>query len=254
MTAVGVVTRGTTSLRRLRRADRWLLDTHPGLVRTGDLLAVDLGYGAVPVTTTTLHSRLRAVNRSVTVVGLEIDPTRVAAATAWAVPGLRFEHGGFELAGLRPHLVRAFNVLRQYDESEVAAAWSMMTRPLLPGGLVIDGTCDEGGRLGAWVTLDRAGPRALTLALDPHVTPSAVAARLPKALIHHNVAGQAVHRLLRDLDRQWASAASVGVFSPRQRVVRAIHGLVALGWPVLDGPSRWRRAELTLPWSAIRPS
>ncbi len=38
-------------------------------------------------------------------------------------PGLDFRRGGFELAGLRPVLVRAMNVLRQYDESEVDGAW-----------------------------------------------------------------------------------------------------------------------------------
>jgi hypothetical protein len=57
----------------------------------------------------------------------------------------------------------------------------------------------------------------LTLALDPFVAPSSVAARLPKARIHHNVDGEPVHRLLADLDTHWRRSASFGVFSPRQR-------------------------------------
>ena len=253
MKTVGVVTRGTTSVRRLRRVERWLLGTYPALLRRPDLLAVDLGYGAVPVTTTSLHARLREVNPTATVVGLEIDPARVQAAAAWASPGLRFERGGFELAGLRPHVVRAFNVLRQYDESDVSAAWSLMARALAPGGVVVEGTCDESGRLGAWVALDGAGPRSLTLALDPRLPPSAVAARLPKALIHHNQEGEAIHRLLTDLDAQWRRLAGLGVFSPRQRVAAAVRALGGLGWSLLDGPSRWRRAELTVPWDAVAP-
>lgn len=254
MTPVGVVTRGTTARRRLRRPDRWLLDCHPGLLRTPELLIVDLGFGEVPVTTAYLHALVRAANPSARVVGLEIDPARVQAAQSWTAPGLAFECGGFELAGHRPHVVRAFNVLRQYAESDVPSAWALMRSALAPGGIIVEGTCDENGRLGAWVTLDAEGPRALTLALDPLLPPAAVAARLPKALIHRNVPGERVHQLLADLDDQWHRCASIGVFSPHQRVVAAVRGLVSGGWPVADGPSRWRRGEVTLAWAAVRPS
>ena len=41
-------------------------------------------------------------------------------------PWLAFQRGGFELAGLRPVLVRAMNVLRQYPLEDVAPAWSAM--------------------------------------------------------------------------------------------------------------------------------
>ena len=43
-------------------------------------------------------------------------------------------------------VVRAFNVLRQYDVESVPEAWSEMTARLAPGGLILDGTCDELGR------------------------------------------------------------------------------------------------------------
>ena len=61
-------------------------------------------------------------------------------------------------------LVRAFNVLRQYDESEVADAWQTMTAALAPGGVLVEGTCDELGRLASWLLIDADGPRTLTLA------------------------------------------------------------------------------------------
>jgi hypothetical protein len=251
---VGVITRGTTAHRRLRRPDRWLLETHPALVRTPNLLVVDLGFGAVPVTTTALCAQLRSINRTATVVGLEIAPDRVQAAQRWAGEHLRFERGGFELAGHRPHLVRAFNVLRQYDEVDVGPAWAVMRQAVATGGLVLEGTCDEGGRLGSWVTLDADGPRSVTLALDLRREPGAVSARLPKALIHRNVPGEAVHRLLGELDELWRRNAGLAVFSPRQRMVATARGLVEAGWPVLDGPARWRRGELTLPWRVVRPA
>ena len=254
MRPVGVITRGTTAQRRLRRFDRWLVETHPGLIRTPNLLAVDLGFGSVPITTTAMYAQLRAVNPTATVIGLEIDADRVEAARRWTSGHLRFERGGFELAGHRPHLVRAFNVLRQYDEAVVPPSWALMSGALAAGGLVVEGTCDESGRLGAWVSLDAEGPHALTLALDPRRAPSAVAARLPKALIHRNVPGEGVHGLLRELDQHWHRSAALAVFSPRQRMVATIRALAEAGWPVQDGPSRWRRGELTVPWRMLRPA
>ena len=254
MRPVGVITRGTTTQRRLRRVDRWLVETRPGVVRTPNLLAVDLGFGAVPVTTASLCAQLRTVNPTTTVIGLEIDEERVESARRWTTAHLRFERGGFELAGHRPHLVRAFNVLRQYDEGDVSPSWALMSQGLADGGLVVEGTCDESGRLGSWVSLDADGPRCLTLALDLRRAPGAVAARLPKALIHRNVPGEGIHLLLRDLDDQWERNAALAVFSPRQRMVAAARALAEAGWPVLDGPARWRRGELTVPWEAVRPT
>src|SRR6185295_5604156 len=98
-------------------------------------------YGALPVTTLELASRLRTVRADVRVIGLEINPERVRAALATENDSVEFGLGGFELAGHRPVLVRAFNVLRQYPEDAVDEAWSLMRRRLAPGGLIIDGTC-----------------------------------------------------------------------------------------------------------------
>jgi len=250
---VGAVTRGTTAPRRLRRIDRWLVGTHPRLISTPQLLVVDLGFGARPFTTLELAARLTRLNAGARVVGLEIDPDRVAAAAPFRTPHVDFAVGGFELGGLRPHLVRALNVLRQYDEAEVPAAWTTMTSALAPGGLVVEGTCDEAGRLGTWLTLDAKGPTALTLAVDLAMAPSAVAARLPKALIHHNVPGEPVHDLLVALDDAWHRSVSLSSFSPRQRFAAAAAAVRSQGWPVLDGVGRWRRGELTVKWEALRP-
>lgn len=251
--ALGMVTRGTTAPRRLRRFDRWLVATHPALVRTPALTCVDLGFGAEPVTTLELAARLRRHSRDAVVIGLDLDAERVERAWRHCLAGVEFGVGGFELGGRRAHLVRAFNVLRQYDEPAVAPAWGELTGRLCPGGIAVDGTCDETGRLGAWVTLTGDGPQTLTLALDLTREPAAVAERLPKALIHHNVAGEPIHRVLRDLDGAWQRHAGVAVFGAAQRIAAAVADLRRAGWPILDGRRRWRRGELTVSWAAVRP-
>ncbi|HEX6967953.1 MAG TPA: class I SAM-dependent methyltransferase [Micromonosporaceae bacterium] len=255
----GQITRGTTNPNRLRRVDNWIVATYTDRLRDAlDPLVVDLGYGASPVTTVELRARLsRSVRPDVRVVGLEIDPERVAAAAPAAQPPwLTFARGGFELAGLRPVLVRAFNVLRQYDEAEVPSAWRTMRAALAPGGVIVEGTCDELGRLASWVLLDRDGPRSLTLAAKPAtlVRPAALAERLPKALIHRNVPGERVHDLIGALDAGWRDAAPYAVFGPRQRWLRAVHAVREAGWPVLDRPRRWRLGEVTVAWSAVAPT
>jgi hypothetical protein len=254
---VGAVTRGTTNPNRLRRVDNWIADRLGGVLRrAADPLVVDLGFGASPVTTVELRARLARVRPDVRVVGLEIAPERVAAAADAAdPPGLTFAHGGFELAGLRPTVVRAMNVLRQYDEAGAATAWRLLTAGLAPGGRLVEGTCDELGRLAAWVDLDAAGPRSLTLAarLAALDSPASLAERLPKALIHRNVPGEAVHALVAALDGAWRAAAPYAVFGPRQRWLHAVAALRDDGWPLRDGPRRWRLGELTVAWSAVAP-
>ncbi|MFD0741601.1 class I SAM-dependent methyltransferase [Phytohabitans flavus] len=254
----GEITRGTTNPNRLRRVDRWIAARLGGTLRdVPDPLVVDLGYGESPVTTVELHSRLTAVRPDVRVVGLEIDPARVAAAAPVAEPpGLTFARGGFELAGLRPVVVRAFNVLRQYEEAAVEVAWRTMTAALAPGGAVAEGTCDELGRLASWVLLDAAGPQTLTLAakLSTLDTPATLAERLPKALIHRNVPGEPIHALVSALDDAWRDAAPYATFGPRQRWLRTVSTVRAAGWPIEDRPARWRLGEITVRWQTVAPS
>ena len=123
----GEITRGTTNPNRLRRVDRWILHRPCSTIRAAhDPLVVDLGYGATPVTTAELRDRLVSyVRPDVQVVGIEIDPERVAQARHLEGSNLSFRHGGFEipLDDRRPILIRASNVLRQYDETQVAQAW-----------------------------------------------------------------------------------------------------------------------------------
>ncbi|MGW6455371.1 class I SAM-dependent methyltransferase [Streptomyces sp. NPDC055078] len=253
---VGTATRGTTNPNRLRRMDRWIAATHrPALRRSDHPLAVDLGYGAAPWTTVELLRRLRAADPRCEVVGIEIDPARVAAAKPYERDGLSFRHGGFEIPlECPPTLIRAANVLRQYDEGEVAAVWARLCGRLAPGGLLVEGTCDEIGRRHVWVALGPEGPRTVTFAarLGSLTRPSDLAERLPKALIHRNVPGEPVHAFLRDFDRAWAAAAPYASLGARQRWIRAVRD-VGSDWPLRDDGRRWRQGEVTVDWAALAP-
>ncbi|MEV6317553.1 class I SAM-dependent methyltransferase [Streptomyces sp. NPDC051776] len=269
---VGNVTRGTTNPNRLRRMDRWIAAVHgAALRRSPEPVAVDLGYGAAPWTAVELLARLRTVRPDARVVGIEIDRARVEAARPYERDGLVFAHGGFEIplpsartaegrravrtpGGLRPVLIRAANVLRQYEEAEVRAVWEGLCGRLAPGGLLVEGTCDEIGRRHVWVALGPEGPRTVTFAarLGSLAQPSDLAERLPKALIHRNVPGEPVHAFLRDLDRAWAAAAPLAQLGARQRWTRAVRDLAA-DWPLTGGPNRWRQGEVTVRWDAVAP-
>ncbi|MGB3709654.1 class I SAM-dependent methyltransferase [Gordonia sp. (in: high G+C Gram-positive bacteria)] len=250
----GRVTRGTTNINRLRRVDREMA-ADPRIRAACNVprpLAVDLGYGGRPDTAVEMAVRLRKRIPNLELVGLEIDPERIVEPR----DGVRFALGGFELAGLRPNLVRAFNVLRQYNEDEVAEAWRQMQASLAPGGVIVEGTCDEIGRRCCWILLDAQRPLQLTLSWSPGHTrhPSELAERLPKALIHHNVAGEAIHELLSTADRCWDRAAGHEVFGPRDRWRYAREMLRDSGVDV--SIPRGRRVDnlLTVPWELVSPA
>jgi hypothetical protein len=167
-----------------------------------------------------------------------------------AHPPIRFDLGGFETPLPRRRtatVIRAFNVLRQYDKQHVPAAWASMLAALQPNGVLVDGTCDEIGRVSTWLALtpavgDRpAGPQSLSIAAE----------RLPKALIHHNVPGDAVNNLMTDLDKWWAVHAPLSTFGATQRWMATVESLKSNGWPVLAGRTRWRLGEITIAWGAL---
>ncbi len=235
--------------------DRWIAAVHgPALRRAEAPVAVDLGYGAAPWTAVELLARLREAAPRVRVVGIEIDPARVVGAKPYEREGLGFRHGGFEVpleGGVRPALIRAANVLRQYDEEQVAAVWERLRARLAPEGLLVEGTCDEIGRRHVWVALGPEGARTVTFAtrLGSLERPSDLAEHVYK----RQVPGEPVHAFLRDFDRAWAAAAPYASYGARQRWIRTARALSG-DWPLTDGPGRWRQGELTVRWEALRPA
>ena len=254
----GNITRGTTNPNRLRRVDRYIASL--AIASKPNLVAVDLGFGANPITAIELLSRLQNKNASARVVGIEIDRERVERGKRHESQSLRFMHGGFETPlptdfGNTADLIRAFNVLRQYDEHQVREAWSTMQSRLSSDGILVEGTCDEIGRLSCWVTLTKHEPQSLSislrlLGLD---APSKVAERLPKVLIHRNVPGEKIHDYLTALDIAWRNHSALGVFSAVQRWLAVCRDMRTAGWPISVDPKRWRLGEITVDWQAVAP-
>lgn len=260
---VGVITRGTTAPNRLRRIDRWLIHSECSRLRRELVpVVVDLGYGATPITTKELRDRLHQhVREDLKVVGIEIDPERVKAGKPLVDETLDFIRGGFEvpIAG-SASVIRAANVLRQYDVSEVANAWGLLAQRLGSEGLLIDATCDEIGRRAAWVAVRRAEvgdalPVSFTIAahLQSLEKPSDIAPRLPKILIHRNVEGEKVFDFLKQLDDAWERTASYHTFGARVHFVEALQYATAHGLQTIDNQSRWRLGEVTVPWAVVSP-
>lgn len=260
---LGEVTRGKTRPNRLRGVDAFLLRYAEPLIRREDgawagAWTVDLGYGAEPATTLEMARSLRRINPQARVLGVEIDAERVAAAQPFADALTEFRLGGFNLPlrtspGGRPEhvrLIRAFNVLRQYDEPSVATAWAQMAQALLPGGLLVEGTSDPLGRLWVANVLRRVLPAAdgadvapllhhealvFGTSLKEPFDPTDLQAVLPKNLIHRVLPGEPIHAFFAAWLR--AARAEVGrrAFGPRQWFVATAEALARD-----PGPHGWR--------------
>jgi hypothetical protein len=210
----GTVTRGKTARNRLRQVDNFLLLYEPGLIaRRDETLFVDLGYGAEAVTTLETAARFRTLNPELKILGVEIEPERVAAALPFADGRTFFRLGGFNLP-LEPtesvRAIRAFNVLRQYNEAEILPAWEQLAHYVQPAGLMIEGTSNPSGAIWAANLLRRveAGwhQEALVFFTNFHLgfDPLEFQTILPKNYIHRVVPGEAIF----DFFNSWKAAAA----------------------------------------------
>src|ERR1044071_4569842 len=151
----GQPTRGKTASNRLRRVDNFLLLYEPSLLTQTDglfveSLFVDLGYGFDARTTLESATRFRRLNPNLKILGVEIEKERVEAALPYADEKTFFRLGGFNLPlkeGEHVRLIRAFNVLRQYEEKDFAPAYERLAQYVLPGGLMIEGTSTPYGQI-----------------------------------------------------------------------------------------------------------
>ncbi|MEM7125745.1 MAG: hypothetical protein AAF702_05435 [Chloroflexota bacterium] len=211
----GQATRGKTAQNRLRRVDNFLVLYDPGLIRrrTGDFrhaFFVDLGFGEEATTSLESVRCLRRLNPTLPVLGVEIDPERVANALPCAGDGVDFRLGGFNVPLLTNEqgqqetvrAIRAFNVLRQYDQSQVDDAYCQMISSILPGGLLIEGTSDPRGSLWVANIVRRSTtgeiswyPEWLVFSTNFRTAfnPAAFQAILPKNYIHQMISGQPIY-------------------------------------------------------------
>jgi hypothetical protein len=253
---LGQPTRGKTTRNRLRRVDNFILLYDPGLVRRrdGDYAAapfVDLGYGAEPWTTLESAERLRRLNPALPVLGIEIDPERVAASLPLADKLTQFRLGGFDLPlstdanGQLEYarLIRAFNVLRQYEEAAVPEAHATLGQYLLPGGLLIEGTSDPFGRV--WVAnllrKPTAGDVTTPLAIEGLLfstnfrwgfEPGIFQPVLPKNYIHRVVPGEAIFGFFADWTHAYQSAQPMRSLGLRQLFVESAQRLEERGYAI----------------------
>jgi hypothetical protein len=243
----GKTTRGKTARNRLRRVDTFLALYDPGLIRRSDgeyqdAIFLDLGYGAEPLTTLESAARLRRLNPTLPVVGVEIDPERVATAQRYADEMTHFRQGGFNLpleAGERVRIIRAFNVLREYEESAVEAAHATLGDFLLPGGLLIEGTSDPLGRLWVANLIRKAGVgdsvvEGLLFSTNFRwgFNPEQFQPVLPKNYIHRMVPGEPIHGFLTAWKRCYLAALPLRVWGPRQLFVAAARELADRGYSI----------------------
>ncbi len=244
----GQITRGKTAPNRLRRVDAFLLLYAPDLLRRQDgpfreAWFVDLGFGADPVTTLETARRLQRAAARLRVLGVDIDPERVARARPYASPQVDFRLGGFNLplaADERARAVRAFNVLRQYPPSAVRPAWEQIAASVPPGGLLIEGTSTPSGSL--WVAnllrrVEAAFPwkqEALVFSTNFHqgFELTAFQAVLPKNYIHRMRPGEPIAAFFADWKAARAETYGYRVFGRRQWFAAAARRLAAKGWPV----------------------
>lgn len=296
---LGSPTRGKTAPGRLRGLDTLALLYAPQLFRPrrgprADAPFVDLGYGETPQTTLESAVRFRRRAPQLPVIGYEIDRHRVAAAEPFEDARTRFRLGGFDFElepfgkGRAPQparLVRAFNVLRQYDEPSASPALALMLERIEAGGLLIEGSSDPAGRLwSAQLLRSRAGsmgaeefvggvgsgnryrsgnrfedgrgdadggPAVEALAFgvsdEPGFTPAALRAVLPKRFVHRVVPGSGLHAFFERWEREWRSAAGRSGRARLGASVRALRrgGRQGRGFHV-DPRSRWLRRGIVL--------
>ena len=243
----GVITRGKTAPNRLRRVDNFVALYDPYLIKRTDgdfmqALFVDLGYGAEATTTLESAERMRRINPHLRMLGVEIDKERVNAAIPFSDDRTFFRLGGFNLPllpGETVRLIRAFNVLRQYEEPEFATAYERLSQYVLPDGLMIEGTSDPYGRI--WVAnvarkLSSGGWGFEALVFSTNFRsgfdPAQFQAVLPKNYIHHVVPGETIFDFFEAWKRSAAESAHAKAWGTRQWFIAAAEGLAEKGYNI----------------------
>ncbi len=249
---MGLPTRGKTASNRLRRVDNFILLYEPSLLtRTDGLfrhsMFVDLGYGFDARTTLESAERFRRINPDLPILGVEIDKERVDAALPYADAITHFRVGGFNLPlqpGETVRLVRAFNVLRQYEEKDFLPAYEVLAQYVLPGGLMIEGTSNPFGSIWVANLARREGEgwkmEALVFSTSFRMgfDITDFQAVLPKNHIHHVVQGESIYDFLEAWKRSVAETIAAKTFGLRQWFVASAESLASKGYKI-DLHKKW---------------
>jgi hypothetical protein len=242
----GQPTRGKTASNRLRRVDNFILLYEPSLLtrtdgRFASSLFVDLGYGFDARTTLESAERFRRVNPNLKILGVEIDKERVEAALPFADEKTFFRLGGFNLplqTGESVKLMRAFNVLRQYEEKDFLPAYQRLAEYVLPGGLMIEGTSNPFGSIWSANLVRKTGDdwkfEALVFSTNFRMgfDVEEFQTILPKNHIHHVLKGERVYDFFDAWKRSAAETSHAKTFGPRQWFTAACERLAGYGFEV----------------------
>jgi len=245
----GQVTRGKTARNRLRPVDNFFLKYDPGLLTRQDrdfaqALFVDLGYGTEAFTTLETASRFRALNPRLSILGVEIEVERVTRALPFADEQTFFRLGGFNIplqSGECVRAIRAFNVLRQYEEADVAPAWAQMARGVLPGGLLLEGTSNPFGSILSANILRRVEDESAPWRQEALVfytnfrlgfDPVEFQTILPKNFIHRVTTGEPIYDFFEAWKASAAEAAPMRTFGLRPWLAASAEGLARRGYRI----------------------
>ena len=260
----GQPTRGKTTSNRLRRVDNFVLLYEPALLTRNkglwaDSMFVDLGYGFDARTTLESASRFRRINPDLKILGVEIDKERVENALPFADERTFFRLGGFNLplkAGEHVRLIRAFNVLRQYEEKDFAPAYERLGEYVLPGGLMIEGTSNPFGSI--WVAnVARMESGSLLPKKQEHLPAGLPVLQnwkfealvfstnfrmgfdveefqtvLPKNYIHHIVKGESIYDFFEAWKASAAETSAMKTYGAKQWFIHAAEFLARKGYKV----------------------
>ncbi|MDD2922082.1 MAG: hypothetical protein PHQ36_07325 [Anaerolineales bacterium] len=249
---IGLVTRGKTAANRLRRVDNFILRYEPTLLSRADglfadSLFVDLGYGFDARTTLESAARFRRVNPNLPILGVEIDKERVEAALPYADALTHFRLGGFNLplkANEKVRLIRAFNVLRQYEEKDFAPAYETLAPYVLEGGLMIEGTSTPFGQLWAANIARKESEmwkfEALALSTNFRLgfNIEDFQTILPKNYIHRVVAGEPIYDFFEAWKKSAAETIRVKPFGLKQWFGASVERLAEKGYKI-DLHKKW---------------
>jgi hypothetical protein len=250
---IGLPTRGKTASNRLRRVDNFVLLYEPSLLtRTDGLfrhsMYIDLGYGFDARTTLESAARFRRINPTLPILGVEINKERVDAALPYADAITYFRVGGFNLPLLPDEsvrLIRAFNVLRQYEEKDFIPAYERLAQYILPGGLMIEGTSNPFGSI--WVANLARKMESGTWKMEALVFSTSFRMGfdiadfqtvLPKNYIHRVVQGELIYDFFEAWKRSAAETVSAKVFGLKQWFAASAESLVAKGYKI-DLHKKW---------------
>jgi hypothetical protein len=249
--------------------DNFILLYEPSLLtRTdgpfADSLFVDLGYGFDARTTLESAVRFRRVNPDLKILGVEIEKQRVEAALPFADEKTFFRLGGFNLplkTGEHVRLIRAFNVLRQYEEKDFAPAYERLAEYAVPGGLMIEGTSNPFGSIWCANVVRRFMEPGSELPKKPERTLTGTRAPglnnqwrfealvfstnfrsgfeieefqtiLPKNLIHHMVPGEPIFNFFEAWKQSAAETAATKTYGTRQWFIAAAERLAERGYDI----------------------